>query len=81
MLTDIIGDEDHLGDMDFKVAGTTDGITAPQMDIKIDGIPKKSWNPAALAQVTGAVAHPRQDEPWVRSQDQELSETAPKRCT
>ncbi|MGB9087801.1 MAG: polyribonucleotide nucleotidyltransferase [Candidatus Aquirickettsiella gammari] len=38
VLTDILGDEDHLGDMDFKVAGTTDGVTALQMDIKIDGI-------------------------------------------
>ncbi len=38
ILTDIIGDEDHYGDMDFKVTGTTDGITALQMDIKIDGI-------------------------------------------
>ena len=38
ILSDILGDEDHLGDMDFKVAGTTEGITALQMDIKIDGI-------------------------------------------
>ena len=38
VLSDILGDEDHLGDMDFKVAGTTDGITALQMDIKIEGI-------------------------------------------
>ena len=38
ILTDILGDEDHLGDMDFKVAGTNEGITALQMDIKIDGI-------------------------------------------
>jgi polyribonucleotide nucleotidyltransferase len=38
VLTDILGDEDHLGDMDFKVAGTTEGISALQMDIKIDGI-------------------------------------------
>lgn len=38
ILTDIQGMEDHLGDMDFKVAGTKDGITALQMDIKIDGI-------------------------------------------
>lgn len=38
VLTDILGDEDHLGDMDFKVAGTTEGVTALQMDIKIDGI-------------------------------------------
>ena len=38
VLTDILGDEDHLGDMDFKVAGTDNGITALQMDIKINGI-------------------------------------------
>ena len=41
MLTDILGDEDHLGDMDFKVAGTDNGITALQMDIKIEGITKE----------------------------------------
>tara|TARA_B100000029_G_scaffold516615_1_gene631738 strand:+ start:1616 stop:3685 length:2070 start_codon:yes stop_codon:yes gene_type:complete len=41
VLTDILGDEDHLGDMDFKVAGTLEGITALQMDIKIDGITKE----------------------------------------
>lgn len=39
ILTDILGDEDHLGDMDFKVAGTRDSITAVQMDIKVEGIP------------------------------------------
>lgn len=39
VLSDILGDEDHLGDMDFKVAGTKDGITATQMDIKVDGLP------------------------------------------
>lgn len=38
ILSDILGDEDHLGDMDFKVTGTTDGITATQMDIKCDGL-------------------------------------------
>ncbi len=38
MLTDIIGDEDHFGDMDFKVAGTQNGITGIQLDLKIDGI-------------------------------------------
>src|SRR6476619_1668548 len=38
VLTDILGDEDHLGDMDFKVAGTDKGITAIQMDIKIEGV-------------------------------------------
>ncbi len=41
MLTDILGDEDHLGDMDFKVAGTENGVTALQMDIKIQGITKE----------------------------------------
>src|SRR5690606_16305264 len=41
VLTDILGDEDHLGDMDFKVAGTTDGVTALQMDIKIFGITRE----------------------------------------
>ena len=39
VLSDILGDEDHLGDMDFKVTGTVDGITATQMDIKVDGLP------------------------------------------
>ncbi|MRS05167.1 polyribonucleotide nucleotidyltransferase, partial [bacterium] len=41
ILTDILGDEDHLGDMDFKVAGTSDGVTALQMDIKIGGLPEQ----------------------------------------
>ena len=49
VLTDILGDEDHLGDMDFKVAGTTNGITALQMDIKIQGITKEIMQ-VALAQ-------------------------------
>ncbi len=46
VLTDILGDEDHLGDMDFKVAGTEDGITALQMDIKIDGITREIMSKA-----------------------------------
>ena len=41
LLTDIIGEEDHYGDMDFKVAGTTEGITAIQLDIKAEGLPHK----------------------------------------
>lgn len=49
VLTDILGDEDHLGDMDFKVAGTEDGVTALQMDIKIEGITAEIMQ-AALAQ-------------------------------
>ena len=56
VLTDILGDEDHLGDMDFKVAGTTDGITALQMDIKIDGI-TKSIMKDALEQAKSAKLH------------------------
>ncbi len=49
VLTDILGDEDHLGDMDFKVAGTNEGVTALQMDIKIEGITKEIMQ-AALEQ-------------------------------
>jgi polyribonucleotide nucleotidyltransferase len=48
VLTDILGDEDHLGDMDFKVAGTDTGITALQMDIKIQGITKEIMHAALL---------------------------------
>jgi polyribonucleotide nucleotidyltransferase len=56
VLTDILGDEDHLGDMDFKVAGTTQGITALQMDIKIQGITKEIME-VALAQAKEARLH------------------------
>lgn len=56
VLTDILGDEDHLGDMDFKVAGTADGITALQMDIKIQGITKEIMQ-VALAQAKEGRMH------------------------
>ncbi len=56
VLTDILGDEDHLGDMDFKVAGTTDGITALQMDIKIQGITREIMD-KALEQARDARLH------------------------
>ena len=56
VLTDILGDEDHLGDMDFKVAGTTNGITALQMDIKIQGITREIMQ-VALAQAKEARMH------------------------
>ena len=56
VLTDILGDEDHLGDMDFKVAGTEDGITALQMDIKIQGITKDIME-IALNQAKDARLH------------------------
>jgi polyribonucleotide nucleotidyltransferase len=56
VLTDILGDEDHLGDMDFKVAGTDEGITALQMDIKIQGITREIMN-KALDQARDARLH------------------------
>ena len=56
VLTDILGDEDHLGDMDFKVAGTDGGVTALQMDIKIQGITKEIMK-VALAQAKDARLH------------------------
>jgi polyribonucleotide nucleotidyltransferase len=56
VLTDILGDEDHLGDMDFKVAGTAEGVSALQMDIKIDGITKEIMS-AALDQAKEARLH------------------------
>ncbi|MDS4030890.1 MAG: polyribonucleotide nucleotidyltransferase [Candidatus Contendobacter sp.] len=81
VLTDIIGDEDHLGDMDFKVAGTTDGVTALQMDIKIDGITREIMEKALaqaregrlhiLGKMSQAIVKPRQ----------ELSEYAPRYTT
>ena len=78
VLTDIIGDEDHLGDMDFKVAGTTNGVTALQMDIKIEGINKEIMDVALkqakegrlhiLGEMAKAISAPRA----------ELSEYAPR---
>ena len=71
VLSDILGDEDHLGDMDFKVTGTADGITACQMDIKIDGlrydIMEQALNQARdgrmhiLGKITETIATPRED--------------------
>lgn len=56
ILSDILGDEDHLGDMDFKVVGTCDGITSLQMDIKIDGVDREIMS-AALAQAKEGRIH------------------------
>jgi polyribonucleotide nucleotidyltransferase len=56
VLTDILGDEDHLGDMDFKVTGTDEGITALQMDIKIDGVSREIMS-TALAQAKAGRLH------------------------
>ncbi|MEG1838002.1 MAG: polyribonucleotide nucleotidyltransferase [Bacteroidaceae bacterium] len=71
ILSDILGDEDHLGDMDFKVTGTENGITATQMDIKVDGLSfeilEKALNQAKagrmhiLGKITETIAEPRTD--------------------
>jgi polyribonucleotide nucleotidyltransferase len=71
VLSDILGDEDHLGDMDFKVTGTKDGITATQMDIKVDGLSfeilEKALNQAKegrmhiLGKILETIAEPRED--------------------
>ena len=62
VLSDIAGVEDHLGDMDFKVAGTPDGITALQMDIKISGVTFEILQKALEQAREGRAVHPRQDE-------------------
>lgn len=71
VLSDILGDEDHLGDMDFKVTGTKDGITATQMDIKVDGLPYEVLEKALeqaragrmhiLGKILETIAEPRED--------------------
>lgn len=71
ILSDILGDEDHLGDMDFKVTGTKDGITATQMDIKVDGLPYEVMSKALeqaregrhhiLGEMLKAISEPRAD--------------------
>ncbi len=81
VLTDIIGDEDHLGDMDFKVAGTGDGVTALQMDIKIDGITREIME-QALAQAREGRLHILGKMGQVITRpSQELSEYAPRYTT
>lgn len=81
VLTDILGDEDHLGDMDFKVAGTAGGITALQMDIKIQGITKEIMQ-IALAQAKEGRMHilgkMQEAMPHVKT---ELSDFAPRLIT
>ena len=77
VLTDILGDEDHLGDMDFKVAGTKEGITALQMDIKIDGITRDIME-GALAQAKDGRFHILEEMAKVIDQPrEEMSEWAP----
>tara|TARA_B000000475_G_scaffold270046_1_gene264991 strand:- start:41 stop:1564 length:1524 start_codon:yes stop_codon:yes gene_type:complete len=76
VLTDILGDEDHLGDMDFKVAGTETGITALQMDIKIQGI-NESIMESALIKAKNARNHILSIMNEVISSAKDLSENAP----
>ncbi|MDG1751480.1 MAG: polyribonucleotide nucleotidyltransferase [Thalassotalea sp.] len=78
VLSDILGDEDHLGDMDFKVAGTTEGITALQMDIKIEGITQEIMQ-LALNQARAARTHilSVMDEA-INGHREEISEFAPR---
>lgn len=81
ILTDILGDEDHLGDMDFKVAGTLKGVTALQMDIKIDGITKEIMD-SALQQAKEARLHILHIMNGVMSQPRErISTYAPRIVT
>ncbi len=81
VLTDILGDEDHLGDMDFKVAGTKDGVTALQMDIKITGITAQIME-AALAQAKEGREHILGImEEGMKDADTEMSSFAPRIIT
>ena len=77
VLTDILGDEDHLGDMDFKVAGTEEGITALQMDIKIQGITREIMD-TALGQAKDARLHILKEmNKVIDAPREEMSEWAP----
>ena len=81
VLTDILGDEDHLGDMDFKVAGTKSGVTALQMDIKVQGITKEIMQ-VALAQAKEARMHILEVmETTVSGHREEVSTYAPRMIT
>jgi len=81
VLTDIIGDEDHLGDMDFKVAGTTEGVTALQMDIKIDGITHEIMEKALAQAREGRLHILGKMDAVINQPSHELSEYAPRYTT
>ena len=78
VLSDILGDEDHLGDMDFKVAGTDNGITALQMDIKIDGITKEIMEVALAQAKEGRIHILGEMAETISSSREEMSEFAPR---
>jgi polyribonucleotide nucleotidyltransferase len=81
VLTDILGDEDHLGDMDFKVAGAADGITALQMDIKIDGITKDIMQDALAQARDGRLFILDKMNTVIEQPRNEMSEWAPRILT
>jgi len=81
VLTDILGDEDHLGDMDFKVAGTADGINALQMDIKIDGITKEIMEVALEQAHAGRLYILGEMNKVISAPREEMSEYAPRIVT
>lgn len=81
VLTDILGDEDHLGDMDFKVVGTSEGITALQMDIKIDGVDREIMGRALAQAKDGRLHILGKMEEAIGSPRQDVSEYAPKYIT
>lgn len=81
VLTDILGDEDHLGDMDFKVAGTADGVTALQMDIKIQGITKEIMQVALAQAKEGRLHILGKMQGAISGARTELSEFAPRMVT
>jgi polyribonucleotide nucleotidyltransferase len=81
VLSDIMGDEDHLGDMDFKVAGSENGITALQMDIKIDGITKEIMEVALTQAKEGRLHILGKMNAVLSSHKEEMSEFAPRITT
>ena len=81
VLSDILGDEDHLGDMDFKVAGTNDGVTALQMDIKINGITEEIMKIALAQAKDGRIHILGEMNKVIRSSRNEVSENAPRFVT
>ena len=78
ILSDILGDEDHLGDMDFKVVGTCDGITSLQMDIKIDGVDRAIMGKALEQARDGRVHILSEMEKGISKSRDEVAEHAPK---
>ncbi len=78
ILSDILGDEDHLGDMDFKVVGTADGITSLQMDIKIDGVDREIMGRALAQAKKGRIHILGEMEKGISTVRTEMSEYAPK---